>query len=106
MFPSCPRDTSACIRASARQSCAALLRDAGITFAIPWETTMRTAPLLALTALFAVHATHVEAAERSVRRGAVKTTDGGIAAGKAVGYGAANGAAGVRGHAVATDGNG
>lgn len=36
----------------------------------------------------------------------MKTPNGGVAAGKAVGYSDANGAAGVRGHGVITDGNG
>lgn len=67
---------------------------------------MRTATLLAMTALVAVHVTYVDAAERSARRGAVNTADGGIAAGKAVRYSGTNGAAGVHGHAIVTDGNG
>ena len=67
---------------------------------------MRTATLLALTALFVFDASHADAAERVVRRGAVRTADGGVAAGRAVGYAGPNGAAGVRGHGVVEDGNG
>jgi len=69
---------------------------------------MKTATLLALTAagLIAVASTHADAAGRVVRKGATETAEGGVAAGKAVGYSAPNGAAGVRGHGVVTDGNG
>src|SRR5579859_7632450 len=69
---------------------------------------MKTVTLLALAAagLIAVGSAHADAAGRTVRRGAVETADGGIAAGKAVGYRGPNGAAGVRGHGVATDGQG
>jgi len=67
---------------------------------------MRTASLLALTALFASCATHADAAERNVRHAAARTADGGIATGTAVGYRGPNGAAGVRGHALVTDGSG
>ena len=71
------------------------------------DTMMRTASLLALAALCAAAIVPTaNAAERVVKRGAATTANGGVVAGKAVGYQGPNGAAGVRGHAMATDGNG
>jgi len=68
---------------------------------------MKTATLLALAAagLIALGTPHADAAERTARRGAVETADGGVA-GKAVGYSGPHGDAGVRGHGVMTDGKG